>query len=161
MIIRNIVLQLLLSCCVIPEAHSIEPGWYPSNTDKWHSLSGLVENADRKLCCTGIDEIDIGVSKTDSIPREPLYLSRAQLKGFLKQERKKDFIVVYLRILRSVPFEPDEKLAAELIDFIAPLGYKRILIVKDGSFGNMVIKDWCPEPCTESDTSKNLPIKVE
>lgn len=125
------------------------PGWYNAvYTDDLEiktivkAIADLEKTADKFLSFSSVDKV-----KFSNQTNENDYVSPAEMLGLLKQEEKKDLLVIHLE--KRFEFEPmgkdqakRRKLAeAAVIGFAKEAGYKRCLILADHASATIVVAD--------------------
>jgi hypothetical protein len=115
-------------------------GMFPKNEDS--KIFETAHQADRTLRCDSVDSIDIGLGVGDRHGITPLYFTREQIRNFLKEEKHKDLLVIWFHKGIMWRGKDDvQKALAEMKDFVADLGYKRVLILGAHSSGVFVVYD--------------------
>lgn len=139
-------LALCLAFCTNVLMH---PSMYASNPNQDLFVAG--DGPDKTLSCMGLDSIDIGIGTAahdakGSVTRTPVYFSRSQLEYFLKNEKHKDFILVWIEKPMNRGQKEIEQSVAELKSFLSKLEYKRIRIVGAKAFTTDVYFDSSGQP---------------
>jgi hypothetical protein len=145
--IRYLKLKLNCFLCVLTalisaqSCYAIEPGWYEQSTDA--AKCKLIEQEFSRADLWVMMQEKGWEVKAREFRNRFSVMSNDEFRQ-LVENRKKDFLVVYVQVpdykfsAEQPPYTPEhlakvQKMAADAKPFIATLGYKRVLIYAHGS----------------------------
>jgi hypothetical protein len=150
--VQKMLLILLVAGTWTPCA-AIETGFY-TNSEVLRSydasakplaeLTKLDSEAERHLTIENdLDEIDIGLKKGG----KPLLFTRAELAGWLKGEKHKEFVsVTFGRRIMSRGQTYRDAIVRAMLNYLEEIGYQHILFQGTHFQGAFVLKDWYRRP---------------
>jgi hypothetical protein len=84
----------------------------------------------------------VGIGESNENGRSPIYLKRAQVHEFLKEQREKTTLVIwFLKPIMLMGTQERQEILDKFKLFASDLGYKRVLIVVAAAPGIYVVYD--------------------
>lgn len=184
----TLALTVLLTVLLAPNCAAYEARFYagmkPKDRNTFSEIMKVREAANRKLYCRTLDEIDVGLGKSQefhpgkqeapqgeailetsggkAIKRWPLYFHRDQIGAFLRNEKHKEFIVATFVNWRNTG---SADILSEFNRFVDGLGYNRVLVLGSDPEGVYVLRDTQKKPPaktakTAAKTAAKTPVKT-
>jgi hypothetical protein len=138
-----------------PPAPAIKPGFYEQGN--LSTILKEVGTADVQLECCSTDNIKITGAGVD----RNSYCSLDRVRGILKSQKKKDFLVATLSKFYPGRYEKDDIELDNFKSFLSSLGYKRRLILGDNDSGVSVLWDSTEPPPTKTERQKEQASSLE